>query len=261
VTPDEASSITAAGSEWTRSWRAARIVNESNSTSQNLASRRRYALISILVLTGVTQLTDILAQPAGSPTPEKPKIYQEKIPLGADEFLGRLVRLVDQRDGYVTPQSFEAIFGIPFAHHRTERDGTMVHWLVAGTDWYFDAGITETAPSFRMPGDPDFSGQISDFSIVWKTSVFPDLAANECITAGRFRKAFAGTRWQMPETWGKVPTAAVKRPIGAPLEEFAIKRSATFHLPDRPVLPEIQVQGSGDDASACISALLARARP
>jgi hypothetical protein len=59
-----------------------------------------------------------------------------KPPFTADEFIEKIVRLMQIHSGYVTPPDFEKVFNVKFNHMNKNEEGSGTGFN-AGKDWYF----------------------------------------------------------------------------------------------------------------------------
>jgi hypothetical protein len=108
----------------------------------------------------------------------QPRNDAVQTPFSSDELWTKVLRLLNERNGAVTRERFEDLFGVGFTVANRESDAT-TYLLEAGKAGYFDARVTIYNDRFKFAAP--LNGAHSEWFIDWGT-VFGGDAKPACIT-------------------------------------------------------------------------------
>ena len=160
------------------------------------------------------------------------------LPFSAAEFLKKIVQLLEEREGYVTPDAFETIFGVSLVHRWQDPDGSFHRALVAGEDWYLSVGLTHTPRSFTAHTAQGYSGDTSLFTLSLADRAF--IGPSQCITARLLHDALIAAHWHTTSRWSLTNQSAYRadapdpkhpQPSVLPSPDVTFRRSTTAPLP------------------------------
>lgn len=161
--------------------------------------------------------TTIVAENPRNPDPSyddgtlsTPRKYQLPPPFTAQEFWAKVVQLLKDAEGHVTPEQFEKKFDVKMFKREYEQ-GTQ-YGVVAGAGWYFNAIlIFEDAAKFK--GQPGFSGIRSSLVIEWPQDAFDGASkgsyTQSCVRGSDAIKALVNSGWTLTRkrSWAYIRAA------------------------------------------------------
>ena len=174
---------------------------------------------------------------------------------------------MNERDGAVTKDRFEEVFGARFSRVDHARDAT-TYFLKAGKDWYIDARLTIYNGQFIY--SVPLNGAHSNWVIIWGPEVSDTM--QRCVTADRVKALLFATGWTSPwDWWGNCEKIAEQTAKNlqehAPAGEFwfnspmPITPNAEFHRRDADEssnsdrLPQGELFATSDFADSCVTGI------
>jgi len=192
--------------------------------------------------------------------------YAHQPPFSRTDLWDNVLRLLNERDGAVTKERFEQVFGIQFVAVRRESDAT-TYLLEAGKDWYFGAHLTIYNDKFKFAAP--LNGAHSDWGIDWSRT-FDSKAEPKCLTADQVRADLLASGWTSPwQSWGfeeryreetaktlreRAPPGGYTYPPSVPPEPFGAQFSRYVEDPGVH-LPEGLIFAAGDFADSCVTGI------
>jgi hypothetical protein len=209
---------------------------------------------------------------------DKQPDFTGKPPYTVAELWTKVLRALDTHNGSMTKERFETIFGMKFAHPRTESDAKtyLAHEKV---DWYFNGRVTIYNDNFRSVGDPDAKGAHSEWYIDWEPGTFGDT----CLRAEKVRETLLANGWTSPwkswglweelsrEAWahlgdGLPPPDPTQLQVRAPHPPRMPPPRASFSRGNAQgahpnALPRGRVITDGDQPNSCVTGIFVEAKP
>ena len=116
-------------------------------------------------------------------------------PFTPKDFWSKVVQVVSERDGYVTHEHFEKVFGVPL-HPGTPFPDGRGYGLAPGTEWYIGTFLQQTTAEFKgVAGSPP--GVTSGLQMEWPENAFGDPKAHQCVLASDAIDALRETGWKV----------------------------------------------------------------
>jgi hypothetical protein len=148
---------------------------------------------------------DVVSPPARQEYPDRP-------PYGADELWSRVLLLVNEHDGYVSPERFAEVLGAHFGAIDHYREGASCR-VRPRKDWYFSGAVFVYTKPFKVPGTADVDH--SAWSMTWGKDAF----GGRCITAARAQADLVAAGWTAPwQEWGRWERLQLEASRAAPLQ-------------------------------------------
>ena len=199
------------------------------------------------------------------------EMYASKPAFTAEMLWEEALGLLNERDGAVTKERFELVFGVRFKDVRTDSDAT-TYLLTAGKDWYFDARLTIYNENFKFQGP--FNGAHSEWIVRWNNGFGSDVK-QACVKAEHVRDGLLAGGWTSPwKSWGlweKIDEQTAKNlraqiangtmswmypPVRIP-PKAAFRRATDDETHDR--LPSGEIFTDGDFPDSCVTGILVTA--
>jgi hypothetical protein len=197
----------------------------------------------------------------------QPRNYAAQAPFSSDNFWTKVLRLLNERDGAVTKERFEDLFGVRFIAASRESDAT-TYLLKAGKDWYFDASVTIFNDQFKFAAP--LNGAHSQWFIDWGAGFGGD-AKHACIVAEQVRAGLLASGWTSPwRSWGfweelreqtaknlqeNAPSGGYVYPPQMPPPRATFFRRSDYESAHRDHLPQGEVFTTGDSAASCVTGI------
>lgn len=195
-------------------------------------------------------------------------------PLGADALWSKVLLLLNEHDGYVSPKRYADVLGAQFGVIDHSNSGASCR-VRPGTDWYFSGYVDINTEPFKVPGTA-----VVDH-VAWNITWGKDAFGGRCISAARAQADLLAAGWTAPwKEWGrweKLQAARNADPIHCSPQQVCIvemlprppiwfsfgrpgaKDGATWAL--HPALPAGHLYSTGDLPDSCVTGIEMDSRP
>ena len=128
--------------------------------------------------------------------------------ITAEAFWGRILALLNERDGSITKEQLEQALGARFGTPDHGVDATRYE-LRADESSFFDAHYIAYNDKYVSPVGAESNGAHTAWYVGWKPDAFRSSGSNQCITANQVRMTLLANGWSSPwKSWGNVSDAA-----------------------------------------------------